>query len=221
MRKMLITFLAFGVIFLLSSTKFVDAAVNGTTASFTVRDLGFTPYSIDDSDNGSGFYGWVNGDAATFKSEHFFEFDISALDSSSNALLGIDLKNNTVSNPTYGISHDVTLAYYLGTGVTDGSLYGTGSFLQTLTLPNTGINNYNIDVTSIFSGFKSAGYDYLGFRLHDSVWSSTPSVGNQLQYVDSTLTTTVVPEPVSTTLFVVGGLVFGGRSFIRRKRKNN
>ncbi len=28
----------------------------------------------------------------------------------------------------------------------------------------------------------------------------------------------VVPEPISTTLFVVGGLVLGGRSYLRRKR---
>ncbi len=219
MKKIKLVVIVFIVLFL-AGIQSVNAAVNGTVSSFTVQSFPPFPSDVDDTpfDN-TGFYGWVSED--TFiENEHFFEFDISGIGSPSTAFLDLDLYNNTNSDPLYGLAHNVSLAYYAGTGVTDMSLFGTGTALQNITLNNPGLNSYHIDVSTIFNSFKNSGNDYLGFRLYDPVWTSDPGVGDQLQYVGSTLTTAVAPEPVSTVLFLTGGIVLGSRSYLRRKRNN-
>jgi hypothetical protein len=205
------------VILVITGIQRADAAINNATASFTVRDFGFF-VDVDDTDDGANFYGRISKSSGLI-GEHFIEFDISGLDSSSTAILGFDLNNYTHSS-LYGDSHDISVAYYFGgTGSTNLSHFGTGTDLKTETLLSAGVNKFNIDVSSIFNIFKSSGENYLGFRFYDPVWTAAPSVGDQLEYVDSTLTTTVVPEPMSSVLFLIGGATLAARSWYRRKKK--
>ncbi len=85
----------------------------------------------------------------------------------------------------------------------------------------------NHDYENPFSDEGSA----LSGNLGQSVIITQPSDGNIWFYIDDpdsprdnpfttsvTAEITVVPEPISTTLFIAGGLVLGGRSYLRRKR---
>ncbi len=219
MRKKILVILAIGILLVLSNSIFAAAAVSTTSSSFTLRssdDINATSYDNTPAD---GFYGNIGEYPAgpfTFYQEHFIEFDISGLGLSTATYLDFDL-NNISTHGAYGDDHNISLAYYTGSNsaTPDLNLYGTGAIITTELVPDLGINSFRIDVTSIYDSFAG---NYLGFRFYDPVWTDAPTVGDQIQFNSATLTTTVVPEPISTTLFVVGGTLLAGRRFIKRKK---
>ena len=158
------------------------AEILQTAHVFTLHDDN-NDGSVDSSDDVPNapvgvpsFFGFVSR-SLTFTEETFVEFNISGLGTTTQATLSLAISNN---RPDLG-SASLPIATYSGSGETDTSLYRVpGNPFQTLQVdaPQSGFCcTFNLDVTGLYNQFKSSGFAYLGFRLHDPSWSSLPSEG--------------------------------------------
>ncbi len=207
----------FTLIFFVSVFSSVHAALIFPSTGFTLRDNGSdgTINQVDDTANGSGFYGFITN-VSSFSDEFFLEFDLSGETQITSAILDFTLRNATTSG-AFGMAKSASISYYAGTGVTDTSLLGQGTLISDSILTNTiGESLFSLDVTSLVSGFAGTG-DFFGIRFHDPVWVSNPDIGGQLFYQDGTasLSITNVPEPSIIALFGTGLVGFG----LARRRK--
>ena len=152
----------------------------------------------------ASFLGFVSR-SSTFADETFVEFNISGLGAATQATLSLAISNN---QPDLG-SATLPIEVYSGSGKTDTSLYRvmTGNSLQPLQVdaPQAGFCcTFNLDVTGLYNQFKSSGFAYLGFRLHDPSWSLRPSEG-QVFFVSASLDVSAPRIELSADIDIVPG----------------
>jgi hypothetical protein len=110
---------------------------------------------------------------------------------------------NMSSPPTY---KDYSGTIFLDTGGVSPITLGDGNFYSSPGALNTARTN-NPGLFSTTLTFNQAGGDILFY---------TSNLGRD---AEGTITVSVVPEPISSVLFVIGGTTLAARSWYRRKRK--
>ncbi|MBI5665286.1 MAG: DNRLRE domain-containing protein [Nitrospirae bacterium] len=97
------------------------------------------------------------------------------------------------------------------------------SNLGTIAAP-TSDSWYAIDVTNLYNSWQSGSYGNYGIQLRPTAISNNWNVFNSSDYTDDpslrpklVVNASVVPEPISSILFVTGGTLLAGRRFLRRK----
>jgi len=202
MRKLLITFLAFGVIFLLSSTRYADAVLS-YPSSISVDSWDHSCFAYNDCPKADRTY----PDSTII--EEFFPLGQYRFTVSSGYWESLEANGTSYPTPKGFWSMNI---FNVDTGGDFAMLgnytpYSSGAAaLAGHTTPAPEFITY--DVTHD----NGSGGSVLGFYIEDD--SPRGNLGTV------TANIAVVPEPVSTTLFVIGGLVLGGRGYIRRKKKN-
>ena len=200
-----------------------------------ISDPGLTDYDIAGRVR-NGLNGWelaaiyedpyVMGANKDFSSSWLYgtdlNFNFSYIVSTGTLSMGVDYDNSG----TIASSEMASYAFstYAGKGFQylDMMLVGTSS----LPLSDANVKNLNINGTS-FGSYNSGGvwtntYFNLGATPTDILITGqvdmTASGGSQERpKMEFKVGAPVVPEPISSTLFVVGGVIFAARRFYRRK----
>lgn len=211
-----VIFLTFIMLFMAGIQIAESQQVLNPEESYTVRDYGTS--GILSYVNGDGAYGWIQDPpfVSLYEAEHFIEFDVSGSGTAASAYLNFSIYNPS-TDEIYGTDKSFNLAYYTGSGSVDTSHFGTGDALATRTISGIITDNFVIDVTSEYNTFLSSGGDHFGIRFYDAFWDGT-SEGNQIKYIGSQLSVNVVPEPISSVLFIVGATTLGVRQYRKRRK---
>jgi len=149
-------------------------AIISTATMFTLRDWGPNG-SVDEMSvyPHGGFYGVITN-IPTRKDESFVEFNMQGSSPVSVIYMSVPLRAMSVW-PTPSETVDLKIAYYSGSGSPAVSLFGGGTFFTSVSQVSKYGSNYYIDVTEIYNNAVASGYDFLGFRFYDPIWTSTSS----------------------------------------------
>ncbi len=194
MRKLLIAFIALGVIFGASiagavtppTTVTVDSYLNGCTAYNGCLPAG------------------DRGIPATSIYKEFFPTGQYTFTVSSGYWAATTAHGNSWINPRGFWSMNFF------NDDTQGDFDMLGSFTDYTSGPDALAAHVGDSVTFNVVDYNGTGGSVLGFYVEDH----TP----RSNFGEVTIDIAVAPEPVSTTLFIIGGVVLGGRSFLKRKR---
>lgn len=122
-------------------------------------------------------------------------------------LTGQSLVDSAILNFTgYHVIGDSNLDVYsfIANGLVNAADYNhTDNYESTILTPfiDTTWRAYNLDITTLFNHYISNGYSHLGLLIKDTT-------GSRHEMYDPVITT-VVPEPITLSLFALGAMLVG------------
>lgn len=197
MRKLVVTFFVIGVFLSIS-------------AGFAGADLPYpASVTVDSYSNGCMKFDDCDSTYASLQSHYFTSgiYTVTAVDGAWSSYNSPDTLTNWLDRHWFWslyIYNQDTGTLYGDLGPTLGSNNDYASDALAFAQFNAANNSIEIDLSS--------GPANLAFYIKDR--GPRDNIGTV------TANIAVVPEPVSTTLFVIGGIVLAGRSCIRKNRKN-
>lgn len=230
MKKILLSLVVFSLcVFLSSQSAHATATLqlyDGTT-TYTIADGSTTPGLVDSSTD-AGVVTWI-GSIGVFNinittgitypalgSSTIPELDLTdvSISGSSGGTLevwfsqtGFSLSSPATFDTTVGGTHDDTTSFYTYFD-TSNTLFGTATTAGTLGPFVAGTND------DPFSGLTSSTYALSSpFSLTSKAVITHSSGGQNTSF---NLNLNVVPEPISSTLFIVGGATLGFRRFRKK-----
>jgi hypothetical protein len=193
--------------------------------SGTQGNFGYSVIHTADNNNGSGYYtsgteifdisgnlnGTLSGNDLTLSNSTLTLDDLSSTDVWSLVITGGSLNNALGSGSQYAGG---TIDYELYDATS--TLFDSGTFyIDPLHFGNSGSPANSFSANDLFLW----GQNWVNGETRPADWNSS-TAGHYALGIDlGSMTVTVVPEPVSSTLFLVGAVTLGFRRFRKKLRK--
>jgi len=88
---------------------------------------------------------------------------------------------------------------------------------STSTFYRLGDNNYYSTATDAFDANKNFSLE-INISSDENLWFYISDTSASNNYGEVTINIALVPEPISSVLFVTGSAVFAGRAYLKKKR---
>ncbi len=128
-------------------------------------------------------------------SEHYVEFPLAGAEAAADVNLSLGIVASNI-DLIRGEAKTFKVSTYDAPGAPLLETFGSGTFLQSISLPTNGVFDLDIDLTDVWNDAVASGDDFLGVRIHDPVWTGTLDGAGRITVTTATLEG--VPEPAGT-----------------------
>jgi len=151
--------------------------------------------------------------SAVFDAEFYAEFPLAGASVADDVNLALGVSATDISL-IHGESKTFRVSVYEGTGTANLDAFGSGSLVESITLPVNGEYAEDVDVTAAWNAAVQNGDAFFGVRVHDPIWTGTAEGAGTI--IVGSVVVEGVPEPTAEAL---AGAAVLSLAVLRRRRR--